>query len=209
MKKFPLRRFLVMLLGLVVMSFGVTLFKLSATGNDPCNGFGMALGARLGVDFSIVLLVSNCVWFALEFAFGRKYIGIGTFANWFGVGPMASLMIRAITPLVPQPLPLWLSAVLMVVGMLVLSLSVSLYQTPALGTAPYDVMAMLLRDRCRLPYFWCRVLIDSLFALAAWLLGGVVGLGTLVTALGLGPFITFFNKHVSEKLCRVEGETHG
>ena len=38
----------------------------------------------------------------------------------------------------------------------------------------------------------------------AWLLGGVVGWGTLACALGLGPFVHFFNRHVSEPFCRVE-----
>ena len=39
---------------------------------------------------------------------------------------------------------------------------------------------------------------------AAFFLGGIIGLGTLVCALGLGPFIQFFNVHISRKLCGYE-----
>ena len=91
--------------------------------------------------------------------------------------------------------------VIMVAGVLILSLSASLYQTADLGIAPYDSLSIIMRDRLPLPYFWCRIITDATCAAVCWLLGGIVGLGTLVCALGLGPFIHFFNKHISEKLC--------
>ena len=87
----------------------------------------------------------------------------------------------------------------------VVSLGVSLYQSSELGASPYDSLALILDDRFpKIPYFWCRIAVDGTSTLLAWLLGGVVGWGTLACALGLGPFVHFFNQHVSEPFCRVE-----
>ena len=98
-----------------------------------------------------------------------------------------------------------LLALAMLLTLPVVSLGVSLYQSSELGASPYDSLALILDDRFpKIPYFWCRIAVDGTSTLLAWLLGGVVGWGTLACALGLGPFVHFFNRHVSEPFCRVE-----
>ena len=56
------------------------------------------------------------------------------------------------------------------------------------------------------PYFGCRVFTDALCAVLAFLLGGLIGLGTLICAFGLGPFVQFFTRHFSEKVLRYKPE---
>ena len=196
------KRFIVMVAGLIIMGLGIALFKISLMGNDPSTAFVMAVGNKIGIDFAIVLIVANSIWFIAEAIFGRKYIGIGTFANWFGVGTLASFWIKLIESrfsVSQEFLPrIWIMAL----GVLILSLGASMYQTSDLGIAPYDVLSIILSDKFPIPYFWCRIFTDTVCALIAFVLGGLIGPGTLVCALGLGPFITFFNKYVSEKLCK-------
>ena len=55
-------------------------------------------------------------------------------------------------------------------------------------------------DYTPVPYFGCRVFTDALCALLCWLLCGLVGIGTLICAFCLGPFIQFFNGLVSERV---------
>lgn len=201
MNSYRIRRFIVMVTGLLIMGLGIALFKISLMGNDPSTAMVMAIGDKINMDFSIVLIMANALWFLIELIFGRRYIGIGTFANWFGVGTLASLWIHGIYSVFSIPQAFSVRVCIMLIGVLVLSLAASMYQTSDMGIAPYDVLSIILSERLPLPYFWCRVLTDSVCAAIAFLLGGLIGLGTLVCALGLGPFITFFNKFVSEKLC--------
>ena len=70
-----------------------------------------------------------------------------------------------------------------------------------MGIAPYDALSLIMEERTPLPYFWCRMITDSVCAVIAFLAGGIVGLGTLVCALGLGPFINFFTIKVAKTLC--------
>lgn len=200
-KNFPFRRTAVMLPGLVLLSAGLALFKLSATGNDPSTAFVLAVGGKLHLDLAVMLPLCNALWFIAELLGGRKYIGIGTFANWLGVGPMASLFITLLSPLLPETMTFGIQLLIVVIGIPILCLGCSMYQAANLGIAPYDALAMILEDRLPLPYFWCRIIVDSICALCAFLLGGVIGLGTLVCALGLGPIITLFTNTVSNKLC--------
>ena len=85
-------------------------------------------------------------------------------------------------------------------AVLVTALGASLYQTADLDIAPYDYLSLGLRDYTPCPYFGCRIFTDALSALLCWLLGGLVGLGTLICAFCLGPFIQFFDRTFSQKV---------
>lgn len=194
------RRAGVMLLGNLVMGLGVGLFKVSLMGNDPSTALVIAIGDRISVDFSLVLIVMNCVYFLAELALERRLIGAGTFVNWFLVGPIASFCEKRITAAFGAPEHLAAKLAVMGLGVLILSFSCALYQTADMGVSPYDSLSIILSHRTPMPYFWCRILTDSLCVLGAFALGGLIGLGTLVCALGLGPFIAFFTKYVAQKL---------
>lgn len=193
-------RFTVMLAGIEIMGIGVALFKLSLMGNDPHTALMIAIGDRLGVDFSLVLLAANCLWFLLEWRLGKELIGIGTFINWFLVGPLASLSEKAVLSFWDGPVGTGARLWLMLAGIVVLSLACAMYQTADMGVAPYDALSIILSRRSGQSYFRCRMLTDSLCALTAFLLGGLIGAGTLVCAVGLGPFIAFFSAKVVQHI---------
>jgi len=199
--KFSLKNFFVMLAGIVLLSLGIALFKMTLMGNDPSSAFVMAVGDKIHIDFSIVLIICNLLWFVVEIIWGRKMIGIGTFVNWFFVGTIASLFVKLIGMVLHVEDSFPLRILVLVVGVLILSLGASMYQTADMGIAPYDALSLILSKKTPIPYFWCRIMTDGACALLAFLLGGIVGIGTLICAIGLGPFITFFNKNISEKIC--------
>lgn len=197
------RRISVMITGLIIMGLGVAIFKISLMGNDPSTAMVIAVSEKVNIDLSVIMIVMNSLYFLVEGFWGRHYIGIATFANWFGVGIIASFWLKCINQYIVMPQTFLFRLFLMIVGMLLLSLAASMYQTSDLGIAPYDAVSIILAEKTTIPYFVCRIFTDSVCAIAAYMLGGLIGLGTLVCALGLGPFIVFFDHHVSEKLCGV------
>lgn len=189
-----------MIIGNMILGVGIGIFKLSGFGNDPSSAMVMAVGAKLGITFSVMLLIFNCLWFVVEIIFGRHLIGLGTFFNWFLVGIFADLFVNSVTSVMAIPAAFLPRLLILIVGILVLSFACSLYQTADMGISPYDSHALILSERLPTPYFWLRIGTDGLCTLVALAFGGLIGIGTLVCALGLGPFISFFNRTVSEKL---------
>ena len=195
------RRYIAMLGGIFIMGLGVALFRFSCMGNDPATAMVIAASDRAGVKLSIVLILVNTLWFCLEYLFGRNYIGVGTFVNWFAVGPLITFFSECLYSHWPVPQTFSSRLIAMGGGVLILSLATSLYQTADLGVSPYDSVSIILAERTPIPYFWCRIFTDSFCTAVTFLLGGTLGLGTLVCALGLGPFIAFFTRHVARRLC--------
>ncbi len=195
------RRTIAMLGGIFIMGLGVALFRFSCMGNDPATAMVIAASDRTGVKLSVVLILVNTVWFCLEVLFGRKYIGVGTFVNWFAVGPLITFFSEWLYSHWSVPQTFFSRLMVMGCGVLILSLATSLYQTADLGVSPYDSVSIVLAERTPIPYFWCRICTDSFCTAVTFLLGGTLGSGTLVCALGLGPFIAFFTRYVAQTLC--------
>lgn len=189
-----------MLSATVILGAGIGLFKAALLGNDPCTAMVIALGNTIGINFSIVLWAVNTLWFIMELVWGRKYVGPGTFFNWFLVGPVASAVDRMVTGAAGVPQNMASRFLVMLAGILVLSFAVALYQTADLGIAPYDALSLMISDRTKLSYAWSRMLTDAVCTVIALIFGGIIGIGTFVCALGLGPFINFFTKHFAVKL---------
>ena len=145
-------------------------------------------------------LCTNILFFLLEFWFGRKYIGLGTFVNGICIGYIVTAFYDPIHAHFGDAPSLAVQLAWVIAAVLVTALGASLYQTADLGIAPYDYLSLGLRDYTPCPYFGCRIFTDALSALLCWLLGGLVGLGTLICAFCLGPFIQFFDRTFSQKV---------
>ena len=167
MKKNPqmpsARRILGMVVGIVIIGLGIALFKQSHLGNDSISALNMRLAEMLGISLGVQNLCTNILFFALQFWFGRKYIGLGTFVNGIGVGFIVTAFYDPIAahfgPAEALGLPVQLLWVALAVP--VTALGASLYQTADLGIAPYDYLSLGLRDYTPVPYFGCRVFTDA------------------------------------------------
>lgn len=204
-KKTGPRRLIVMVAGNVFIGLGVAIFKLSCMGNDPFSGMMMSLSACLGMSYPLFQVLMNLLFFIIQLLFGRNLIGAGTIVNAVFLGYIADFFYRLILTFATVPTALVVQLLLVVLGVLVCSFGLSLYQTPDVGVAPYDSLSLILSRRFpRISYFWCRIFTDALSALTCWLSGGIIGLGTLVSAFGLGPFVQFFSTRFASKLLKKE-----
>ena len=198
------RRVVGMVVGIVIIALGIALFKQSHLGNDSISALNMQLAELFGISLGKQNLCTNILFFVLEFWFGRKYIGLGTFVNGICIGYLVTAFYNPIHAGFGDAPSLAVQLVWVALAVPVTALGASLYQTADLGIAPYDYLSMGLRDHTPFPYFGCRVFTDALCAFLCWVLGGLVGLGTLICAFCLGPFIQFFDRTISQKILQYQ-----
>lgn len=199
-----MRRIIGMVIGNIILGIGIAVFRISMLGNDPYSAMLMAGAEHLPIVYSTLLLIVNAVLFLAEISWGRHFIGVGTFVNWFLLGYVASFFIEVfqVLEIAQRGMPIRLLTV--AVGVLIVSLGVSLYQSADLGIAPYDSLSIIISEHVPVPYFWCRLATDVVCTAACFALGGIVNVGTAVCAFGLGPFVHFFDRHISERVLGME-----
>ena len=195
------RRFWLMMLGLVILSAGIALFRLARLGNDPFTGMCFAISDRFSVSLGHVELAINAVLFVGMCFSLRHRIGWGTLFNAFLVGYVVEFFAKLFEALY-QPSGLAAQIVVCMLALLITCLGCSLYLNADMGASPYDATALALAHHTPVKFFLCRMATDGLCAIACWQLGGILGLGTILAAFCMGPFISMFDKLVSEPLFR-------
>ncbi len=193
-----LLRIAVLLLGLTVAHLGVSLFLLSDLGSDPFNVFVQGLFRTLDKALRWPFLthgrthvaVSLLIILILLFA-DRSYIKIGTALCMIFGGPIIDFFSALLSPLLAGAgLPVRIC--LLVAGCVILAFGMTIVIRSDAGTGPNDLVALVLSEKRGWPFSRTRVCVDALFALLGFLLGGVVGAGTLVCMFLVGPVAGVF-----------------
>lgn len=201
-----MRRILCTLIGNTLLGVGVAFYRHASLGNDPFSSMTLSLSMLTPLNYGTFLLFFNLFLFSFQFFFGKKYIGIGTLVNWVMVGYAADLFMYLDNRFVTLPGTYPVRMIVLLFAILISAMGVSLYQTSASGIAPFDYLSLGLAERTRIPYYFCRIACDGTTVIIALIAGGLanklVGIGTLLTVLLLGPFIQFFTRTISKKILK-------
>ncbi len=197
-------RVLLLLAGLTVAHLGVTLFLESDLGADPFNVLIQGLYRGLPwpdwMTHGRVHLLVSLLMMGVLLIVARDFVRIGTVACMALGGPIIDLWTIPLAPLFPETLTMPQRLPALVLGCVILAFGMTIVIRSEAGTGPNDLVAVVLSDKTKLPFGPVRVAVDVCFALVGWLLGGVVGLGTIVCAALVGPSAQLFLP-VSGRLC--------
>ena len=188
-------RVLLLLLGLAIAHLGVTLFLLTELGSDPFNvliqGLSRTINNPLLSHGRVHLLVSVLIVLVL-LAADRHYIGVGTLLCMALGGPIIDVYSAWFSPFIRGDAPLGLRLPLLVIGCVILAFGMTIVIRSEAGTGPNDLVAVVLSEKLSKPFGPVRVAVDLIFALSGYLMGGTVGLGTLICAFVVGPAAQVF-----------------
>ncbi|MDB9704945.1 hypothetical protein OAA65_01665 [bacterium] len=170
--------------GLILFGLGEGLLIVSFAGASPWSV--LAQGISLNVNFStgiITIFVSIGVlllWLPL-----KQKPGIGTILNAIIIG----LMIDVCINFVPTPENYINQVFLAITAVLTVGLGGGIYLVANLGAGPRDGLMVGLQKKTNLPIALVRGAIEITVMSVGWYLGGIVGLGTLFFAFGIGPAV--------------------
>ncbi len=173
-----------LLIGLVLYGIGCAVTVAAGLGVDPWTVFAQGLSRVTGIGIgwvtNIVGLVVLLLWIPL-----RQKPGIGTVANILLVGTSLQLALGVL----PHPDVFWLQALMLVVGVVLVAVASGLYIGADFGPGPRDGLMTGLHGRFGWPIWAARLGVEGSVLVLGWLLGGTVGIGTVVFALGIGPLV--------------------
>ena len=175
-----------MVLGLAVFGFGSGLMVQSDLGNPAWDvfheGFAVSSPFSIGVAAIITSFAVLLLWIPL-----RERPGLGTLANAVLIGVFIDLTVITID----TPSRLLLQVALMIGGVVLVGIGSGLYIGVRLGPGPRDGLMTGLAKR-GISLRLARTGVEAVAMLVGWMLGGTVGVGTLVFALGIGPLVQVF-----------------
>lgn len=186
-------RLLLLLLGLTIAHLGVSMFLLPGLGSDPFTIFVQGWAGIVGVSVGTFYVISMCLLMVVMLFTTKGYVLPGTVVCSFFGGPIidgfAWLLGGHISP--ASAMPIRIASVL--VGCVVLSSGMALVIKSDAGAGANDLVSVILTDKLkRFQFRWVRMSCDIFFSVTGFLLGGVLGIGTVVAVLLIGPVAQFF-----------------
>lgn len=187
-------RLVQLLVGLFLYGVALGFMVRGSIGVSPWDVLALGLAGQTGIGYGIMTVLVSIVVLVLWIPL-RQRLGLGTVLNALLVGPSADLALAVI----PQPDSVWIGAPMFVFGMLLLAFATGLYIAADFGPGPRDGLMTGLVGRTGWPVWLVRTLIEGGVLLIGFLLGGPVGVGTVLFAFGIGPLIGWFLPRITRR----------
>lgn len=187
--------------GVILCAIAVGFFKCSLFGVDPfqCFAQGSWMHFMSSISYGTYYTGLSLIMLILDFFLDKHYIGIATFINMFLTGYVVDFSQAVIQRLAPSP-SMALRIVFLIIAVVVMCFASSLYMTSDLGVSVYDAIPIIISNKSRKPFRFCRIGCDLICVIVGTVCGLLPGIGTLITAFFMGPLIELFNVKFSRPL---------
>ena len=189
-----IKKILIFLLGMSIIQFGVALFLRMNIGSDPFTVFtqglantlnNLGVNATTGTANRIILIVL----FSIILLLNKSHIKIGTMICVVGVGPIIDLGVSMVSILPVESYNYLLKMFLIALGCFIIAIGFSMLSATKVGVAPNDIIPFIIKERINCEYRWIRICMDAFLLIGGFMLGGTVGVGTIIAMATTGPFI--------------------
>ena len=188
------KRIIIFLIGMSIIQFGVALFLRMNIGSDPFTVFTQGLANTLNnLGMNVTTGTANriilVVLFSIILLLNKNHIKIGTIICVIGVGPIIDLGIRVVSVLPVESYSYLLKMFLIALGCFIIAIGFSILSATKVGVAPNDIIPFIIKERINCEYRWIRICMDAFLLIGGFMLGGTVGVGTIIAMATTGPFI--------------------
>ena len=174
-----------LILGLTLFAIGETLLITANQGVSPwtvlAQGISFQTNLSIGITTFIVSLVVLILWYPL-----KQKPGLGTILNIV----LISIIIDLSTPILPYPKSFLFQIIQSIIAVFIVGLGSGFYLTANLGPGPRDGLMTGLQNLTNQPIALIRTIIEVSAVCLGFYLGGIVGIGTLLFAFGIGPSVS-------------------
>ena len=180
MRQFFLR-LLNMVFGLLLYATGIVLTIKANIGYAPWDVLHVGIANRTIFSLGVVSIIVGLVLVIIVTLFKEKF-GLGTIFNMVLIG----VFIDIIFPDFPVAKNMLFGFIMLICGLFIIAIGTYFYIKSGFGAGPRDNLMVVLARITKLPAGLCRGIIELLVTIAGWLLGGMVGIGTIISVIAIG-----------------------
>lgn len=172
--------------GLALFGLGEGLLIVSSTGASPWSVLAQGISLNVSLSIGTITLLISIGVLILWIPLNQK-LGMGTIFNALIIAIMIDLCIK----FVPVPINYLSQIILAIVSVLLVGIGGGIYLVSNLGAGPRDGLMIGIQKKTNFPIAAVRGILEISVVSIGWYLGGTVGIGTILFALGIGPCVAF------------------
>lgn len=189
--------------GMLVSAVGIVMMLQANIGLEPWSVLHQGMAQVIGITYGTASIIVSAVAIGTAVLCGESF-GFGTIINTL----LCAAFIDGLLALgwIPQMHGVVSGLAMLAGGLELLALGTWMYLRSALGAGPRDALMVALAKKTGRSVGLCRASVEVVVILIGWLLGGQVGLGTVVSAVGLGSLFNLNFKLLGFKAAEVHQE---
>ena len=184
--------------GFILYGLGIVVMVNAKIGLSPWDVLHQGLSFKTGITMGQASIIVGLVIVILDAVLGEG-VGWGTVLNMIFIGVFLDI-IKSMN-IVPVADNLFMGTIMMLIGIVISAIATVLYLGAGLGSGPRDGLMLALNKKTSKPVGVLRTCIELSALVCGWLLGGSVGLGTIISAFGLGYAI-----QIGFKICKINSK---
>lgn len=183
-------------IGFIFCALAIAFMINANLGLSPWDVLHQGISDNLGITMGTATIVVGLVVVIIDVVLGEN-VGWGTVLNMLLVGVFLDLIMFA--NIVPKADSFIGGVLMLLIGMILMGIGMVLYIGTGLGSGPRDGMMIALQKRTGKSIKSIRAAMELVALIVGYLLGGTAGIGTVITAVGLGYFIQIVFKLLNFK----------
>ena len=177
--------------GMLISAVGITMMLQANIGLEPWSVLQNGMSIFFGMTYGTAAMIVGATVIAIAIFCGESF-GIGTLANIFFCPAVIDILLWL--NWIPLMESLWGGILMLVGGMELLAVGTWMYMKSALGSGPRDALMVVLARKTKRSVGLCRITVEIIAIIVGWLMGGQVGIGTVIAGVGVG---SLFNLNFS------------
>jgi uncharacterized membrane protein YczE len=178
-----IKRFMRLNLGLFFVALGIAMTIKAHIGYAPWEVFHAGLADTFGISMGLASILDGILIGVIILLAGEK-IGIGTLLNMVMIGLWIDIILNS--NFLKEQTTLQAGIVLLIAGLFVISYGLYFYMSAGLGAGPCDSLMVAITRKTKASIGSCRGGMEVIVVILGWSLGGMIGPGTVISAIGLG-----------------------
>ncbi|MHA6258916.1 YczE/YyaS/YitT family protein [Sporosarcina sp. CAU 1771] len=196
-------RWIFFFVGIMILSLGVSMtIKGQRLGIAPWDVLHVGLYKNFGLTIGTWGIITGFVIILITAAALKQFPKLGTWVNMVMIG----LFIDLFNWLLPEFTTLAGQIIIFTLGVLVVGIGCGVYVSASVGAGPRDSLMLLLVDKMGFSLKKARTIMEVVVAILGWMLGGPVGIGTVLVAIFTGQIIQFALAKSRKLLLRIIGD---
>lgn len=205
MKQFYLR-LLRLICGLILYALGIVVTLNANIGYAPWEVFHVGFSKTTGISLGTASIIVGAIILILTILLGEK-VGLGTILNMVLIGVFLDVILGL--HIIPSTHNFAIGILMLIAGLFIIALASYFYIGSAFGAGPRDSLMVALTRKTKLPVGVCRGTIELLAVFAGWRLGGMFGIGTIISAFAIGFCVQITFKLLRFDTTKIQHETLG
>ena len=180
------------LVGLLIMGLGISLIAISNFGNGPWDAVNIGLSEKTGLSIGVAMNIIAIIQIIIGGIINKEFPNIATMITSISLGLFIDFWMLFLGGI--EVTSYIMQFGVFILALPVISIGISIYLVSKLPNTPLDYFMLALKSKLNLSLMISKITSESIGLVLGFMLGGTIGIGTIIIILAIGPMIQFLQK---------------